>query len=315
MVDWTRVYSGNFLFSTTREQKIPVNFDRDAVIVEATSNSNQGVSKASIGSLTQELFVEGFGTVEGTRRYFDNGFSLLTFSSNFSYQLILRPVREVSRLEIKIWRPDEDIMPGSQDLTDYLRRSLNLSDLSNTATARANLGLGALATQNSVTTAIVGEIRAFATTTLPVGWLACDGQAVSRSTYSALFVTMGVIWGVGDGSTTFNLPDLRRRSLLGDGAVAGDSARSTTRTLGQTGGDERLQQHSHSATASGGSMGTGSAASATQTTSLAAGGGTYLGLTSLSVQPSISVGNAGAGSGANMHPFAVVRFAIFTGVT
>ncbi|MGA2480021.1 MAG: phage tail protein [Spirochaetia bacterium] len=49
------------------------------------------------------------------------------------------------------------------------------------------------------------------------GWLACNGQAVSRTLYAALFQAIGTIWGVGDGSTTFNLPDLQEAAPVGAG--------------------------------------------------------------------------------------------------
>jgi len=54
-------------------------------------------------------------------------------------------------------------------------------------------------------------------TSPPTGWLLCDGSAVSRTTYSALFGVISTGWGVGDGSTTFNLPDLRGRFPVGVG--------------------------------------------------------------------------------------------------
>ena len=54
----------------------------------------------------------------------------------------------------------------------------------------------------------VGEVRLWATSTPPRGWLACDGTAVSRTTYATLFGVVGTTFGTGDGSTTFNLPSL-----------------------------------------------------------------------------------------------------------
>jgi microcystin-dependent protein len=57
-------------------------------------------------------------------------------------------------------------------------------------------------------------------TTLPVGYLWCDGSAVSRTTYAALFNAIGTSWGAGDGSTTFNLPDCRSRVGVGVGSHA-----------------------------------------------------------------------------------------------
>ena len=60
----------------------------------------------------------------------------------------------------------------------------------------------------------IGFIKTFAGTTTPEGTLLCDGSAVSRDTYSELFAAIGTTWGEGDGSTTFNLPDLRDQWIL-----------------------------------------------------------------------------------------------------
>lgn len=60
-----------------------------------------------------------------------------------------------------------------------------------------------------------GQVAAFARSSAPTGWLKANGAAVSRVTYSALFTAIGTVFGVGDGSTTFNLPDLRGEWLRG----------------------------------------------------------------------------------------------------
>lgn len=70
----------------------------------------------------------------------------------------------------------------------------------------------------------------FGGTTAPQGWLLCDGSAISRATFASLFNVISTAYGVGDGSTTFNLPDLRQRFPLGK-AVSG-----TGSTLGGSGG-------------------------------------------------------------------------------
>jgi len=78
--------------------------------------------------------------------------------------------------------------------------------------------------------------------------LFCDGSAVSRTTYADLFAICSTSYGVGDGSTTFNLPDLRGRAVLGEGTGSGLTARS----LGDNGGEEdhvileaELPAHTH----------------------------------------------------------------------
>ena len=62
----------------------------------------------------------------------------------------------------------------------------------------------------------------------PSGWLLCTGQAVSRTTFAALFVAIGTTYGVGDGSTTFNLPDMRGRGALGLDNMGGTPANRVT---------------------------------------------------------------------------------------
>ncbi len=79
-----------------------------------------------------------------------------------------------------------------------------------------------------------GTIVAFGGSTAPAGYLPCDGAPVSRTTYSALFSAIGTTWGVGDGTTTFNVPDLRGRFPLGmgQGNTAQGGGAGTNRVLG-----------------------------------------------------------------------------------
>ena len=60
---------------------------------------------------------------------------------------------------------------------------------------------------------IVGTVAFFARSSAPTGWLKCNGAAVSRTDYEDLFDSIGTTYGSGDGSTTFNLPDLRGEFL------------------------------------------------------------------------------------------------------
>ena len=79
-----------------------------------------------------------------------------------------------------------------------------------------------------------GSILLFGGASAPSGFFMCDGTAISRTTYSVLFAVIGTTYGVGDGSTTFNLPDLRGRAPIGYGTGSG----LTTRTIGSHGGEE-----------------------------------------------------------------------------
>lgn len=68
--------------------------------------------------------------------------------------------------------------------------------------------------------AMAGEVKAFAGNSTPAGWLLCDGSAVSRTTYARLFEVIGTTYGSGDGSNTFNLPNLTDKFIQGN-ATAG----------------------------------------------------------------------------------------------
>jgi phage-related tail fiber protein len=87
-----------------------------------------------------------------------------------------------------------------------------------------------------------GLIAFFSASTAPDGWLACDGAVVSRTTYAALFAAIGTTYGVGDGTTTFSLPDLRGEFLRGlDGGRGVDSGRTIGSAQAQA-----MQAHAHS---------------------------------------------------------------------
>lgn len=76
-------------------------------------------------------------------------------------------------------------------------------------------GIGAYKTIRLSPEIPAGQVNYFARNTAPSGWLVCNGQAVSRSTYSDLFAAIGTTFGAGNGSTTFNLPDLRGEFIRG----------------------------------------------------------------------------------------------------
>lgn len=71
----------------------------------------------------------------------------------------------------------------------------------------------------------------FAGSTAPTGWLLCYGQAISRTTYSTLFAAIGTQYGAGDGSTTFNVPDMRGRVPAGADNMGGTAANNLQVTL------------------------------------------------------------------------------------
>lgn len=107
-----------------------------------------------------------------------------------------------------------------------------------------------------------GVVMPFAGSISPSGWLICDGTAVSRTTYATLFATVSTTYGVGDGSTTFNVPDLRGRAIIGKDDMGVGSANRVVNAqadiLGGSMGEENhtlssseMPNHTHSLSVSG----------------------------------------------------------------
>jgi len=130
----------------------------------------------------------------------------------------------------------------------------------------------------------------WSTSSVPTGFLECNGAAVSRSTYAALFTAVGTTYGAGDGSSTFNVPDLQDNVAMG---------KSGTKALASTGGANTV--------AATGNVG-GSTANATLSTAQLAshshpGGVSQAGATSPNPNPVVAkvnvtnTGNAGSGQG------------------
>jgi microcystin-dependent protein len=93
-----------------------------------------------------------------------------------------------------------------------------------------------------------GTLLPFAGGTVPDGYLLCNGAAVSRTTYARLFTAIGTAWGVGNGSTTFNVPDGRGRTMIGAGTGSGLTARTLGTSLGEeshTQTTDELVAHDH----------------------------------------------------------------------
>lgn len=101
-------------------------------------------------------------------------------------------------------------------------------------------------TSNS--TVPTGTVVSYAGSTAPAGWLLCDGLAINRTTYANLFAAIGSTYGNGNGSSTFNLPDLRGRIVFGVDNMGGTSANrlttaggiSANNTLGATCGTQSI---------------------------------------------------------------------------
>lgn len=112
----------------------------------------------------------------------------------------------------------------------YISRSTALAGREDLYTTTGSL---AIVMKNLNLLTPCGAVTAFAGSVAPAGYLLCDGSAVSRSSYFELFSIIGTTYGVGDGSTTFNLPNLKGRVV-----VARDASQTEFDTLGETGGSK-----------------------------------------------------------------------------
>ena len=148
----------------------------------------------------------------------------------------------------------------------------------------------------------VGAIISWTTNTAPDNYLICDGSAVSRTTYADLFSVIGTTYGTGDGSTTFNLPNLKGRVAVGK-----DSTQTEFDTLGKTGGSKYLQAHSHSITVGWGEQ---DADLPSTYYPLSQIGPTYAKYMNTGGSGGNFLANTGTGNSENLQPYIVVNYII-----
>lgn len=129
---------------------------------------------------------------------------------------------------------------------DELTRDQGITEVATKAQAEDGVASDVLMTPERTLDSIkynavpVGNVEFTARTTAPAGYLYCNGSAISRATYSRLFSAIGTTFGAGDGSTTFNIPDLRNEFIRGADAAS-------SRPVGTTEADA-FKSHAHSGT-------------------------------------------------------------------
>lgn len=121
--------------------------------------------------------------------------------------------------------PEGMVYAGQGSL--YLRRDNTGGAQLYQKTTGIHVNTGWIAMAGAVVTTPTGAMHMYGGATAPTGWLLCDGSAVARSTYADLFGVIGTLYGSGDGSSTFNVPDLRGRVPVGYAASGGHTDVST----------------------------------------------------------------------------------------
>lgn len=198
------------------------------------------------------------------------------------------------------WAGADADIPNGYEATTELQEKLVSGTNIKTINNNSILGSGNIDITGS---SPIGSITMFAGSTAPSGYLICDGSAISRTTYSDLFTVLGTNYGTGDGSTTFNLPNLKGRTVVGL-----DSNDTAFDTLGETGGEkthtltvQEMPSHSHSS--SGGNFAT------TDVSSISAYGSGNATLYTLSRATNTNTTGEGQAHN-NMPPYIVLNYII-----
>ncbi|WP_083237733.1 phage tail protein [Mesorhizobium hungaricum] len=129
-----------------------------------------------------------------------------------------------------------------RDGRDGMVGPLSMGSFPITNVAASQIATNAATVGQVQSSAPIGLVADFAGSIAPDGWLLCYGQAVSRTAYAALFAAIGTTYGTGDGTTTFNVPDLRGRAVAGRDNMGGTAAGrlASISGLGSVGGSESV---------------------------------------------------------------------------
>jgi len=167
------------------------------------------------------------------------------------------------------------------------------------------------------TMGMTGEIKMWPVSTIPSGWQICDGAALNRTTFASLFAVLGTLYGAGDGSTTFNVPNMKGRVPVGF-----DSGQTEFDATGETGGEKthtltsaEMPAHTHVQNAHAHTFqGNGALTDGSSGTAYVVNSGTFYGFRAQQMASATAVNQStgGGGSHNNLQPYIVVRYIIKT---
>ena len=242
----TRSGKGNPLTATEHDANLN-NLNND----KAESGANSDIT--SLSGLTTPLSVAQGGTASATASAARTALGLAIGTDVQAYDAQLADVAGLTPTDSNFIVGDGANFVTESGATARTSLGLGTAAVLNTGTSDGDVvvldATGLPAVDGSQLTGIAdstpaGVLSPYAGSSAPSGWLLCYGQAVSRTTYSALFAVVSTTYGVGDGSTTFNLPDLRGRVPLGLDNLGGASANTVTNAAADSlGGTEGAETH------------------------------------------------------------------------
>ena len=208
--------------------------EANALAVEV--NENAAICESAAQTVNVSAWISGATYAVGDNRF--DPVTFLTYRRKTAGAGTTRPGLDSTNWQLLTGFGDVDLA-STQTLTNKTHGAGSV--WGGGAIPVANGGTGLADGSNLLPPGIVGQ---FARNTAPTGWLKANGAAVSRTTYSALFAVIGTTFGVGDGSTTFNVPDLRGEFIRGwDDGRGVDSGRA----FGSAQAGE-IQSHTHNVT-------------------------------------------------------------------
>lgn len=199
-----------------------------------TKEETQALIESSITGKADKIYVDGQLDLKAdksttyTKTEVDN--SIASITQNINNKLANKADKSDTYTKEETIRAIQSNTTDKADIT-YVDAQLNLkADKSDTYTKEE---VDDMFDNPTITgdTLPIGSITLWSGTTTPTNWLLCDGREVSRETYSELFAAIGTVWGAGDGSTSFNLPDFTDKFAFGAG---GDV------DLAETGGEKEV---------------------------------------------------------------------------
>lgn len=237
VVGTTPTYVSSTQFSVTGDQTATYARGRRVKL------TNSSPASTAYGTISAASFAAGVTTVTVE---FDAGDSINSSLTAVSYGLLTGPFGSVPVLlptDVSVKKPYPSLRLIGQEVNgkDYLIREVDGTLISyvNTGTEAAPIW-----TEDDFL-ARPGDMKAVAYSTVPGGWLPCNGAAISRTTYARLFAAIGTTYGAGDGVTTFNVPDKRGRTSIGAGQGAGLTNRVQGAKLGTENETAPLPSHNH----------------------------------------------------------------------